>query len=76
MRCLLACLGRYAGKRPVIMFKADQCQGTCRCMYAARLGLRVESKHRDKFEPSAAPALFCGWRLDSGPESFKEGTWS
>ena len=32
---------------------------------------RTDPKHRDKFELSAAPALFCGYRLDSGPESFK-----
>ena len=32
---------------------------------------RTDPKHREKFEPSAAPALFCGYRLDSGPESFK-----
>ena len=32
---------------------------------------RTDPKLRDKFEPSASPALFCGYRLDSGPESFK-----
>ncbi|OLP99090.1 hypothetical protein AK812_SmicGene18365 [Symbiodinium microadriaticum] len=32
---------------------------------------RTDPKHREKFEPSAAPALFCGYRFDSGPESFK-----
>ena len=32
---------------------------------------RTDPKHREKFEPSAAPALFCGYRLDSGSESFK-----
>ena len=32
---------------------------------------RTDAKLRDKFEPSASLALFCGYRLDSGPESFK-----
>ena len=32
---------------------------------------RTDPKSREKFEPSASPALFCGYRLDSGPESFR-----
>ena len=32
---------------------------------------RTDPKSRAKYEPSAAPALFAGWRLDSGPGSFK-----
>ena len=32
---------------------------------------RTDPSHRGKFDPSAAPGLFAGWRLDSGPESYK-----
>ena len=30
----------------------------------------TDPAHRGKFDPSAAPGLFAGWRLDSGPESY------
>ena len=32
--------------------------------------LQDRSQTPEKFEPSAAASLFCGYRLDSGPESF------
>ena len=32
---------------------------------------RKDRIDRHKFEASAAPALFAGWRFDSGPKSFK-----
>ena len=34
---------------------------------------RVDPRQKEKFDPTAAPGLFCGYRhrLDAGPESFK-----
>ena len=34
---------------------------------------RVDPRQKEKFDPTAAPGLFCGYRLDAGPESFKGG---
>ena len=43
---------------------------TGRCLLLGQLVYyRTDPKNRSKFEPSAASALFAGWRLDSGPES-------
>ena len=45
---------------------------TGRCLLLGQLVYyRTDPKNRSKFEPSAASALFAGWRLDSGPESWK-----
>lgn len=32
---------------------------------------RVDPTQRGKFDPSSKPGLFCGWRFDAGPKSFK-----
>ena len=32
---------------------------------------RVDPLQRGKFDASSKPGLFCGWRYDSGPKSFK-----
>ena len=33
---------------------------------------RLDPAHREKFQASAAPGIFAGWRFDSGPSSFRE----
>ena len=33
---------------------------------------RLEPALREKFQASAAPGIFAGWRFDSGPSSFRE----
>ena len=33
---------------------------------------RVDPIQRGKFDPSSRPGLFCGWRFDAGPRSFKQ----
>ncbi|CAE7694349.1 TIM17 [Symbiodinium sp. CCMP2592] len=33
---------------------------------------RLDPAYREKFQASAAPGVFAGWRFDSGPSSFRE----
>ena len=33
---------------------------------------RADPLQRGKFDPSSKPGLFCGWRFDAGPKSFKQ----